>query len=236
VRRVARAVWLEEVGVSVDRRAGAATMVRAIAGQVRALRGERGWSLDGLAGRSGVSKGMLVQVEGARTNPSIGTLCRIADAFGVAVNQLLAPGPDRAVRVVRADRSPLLWQGGYGGCGRLLASLGDPEPVEVRHWQLAPHDRVRCPDAPPGTRELLHVVAGALALHADGTTHQAVAGDSVHLAADRIREWSAPTEEGCRLLQVLVSPPSPVRGPRGVDLDAARDAGVLAVTPVPAPA
>lgn len=198
--------------MTVDGRADAAATVRAIAGQVRALRGERGWSLDGLAGRSGVSKGMLVQVEGARTNPSIGTLCRIADAFGVTVTRLLAPGPDRAVRVVRADRTPLLWQGGYGGCGRLLASLGDPEPVEVRHWQLFPNDRVRCPEARPGTRELLHVVAGTLVLYADGAEHHAAAGDSVHLAADRVREWAAAGDDGCRLVQVLVSPASPGHG------------------------
>ena len=204
-------------------RADAAAMVRAIAGQVRALRGERGWSLDGLAGRSGVSKGMLVQVEGARTNPSIGTLCRIADAFGITVTRLLAPGPARSVRVIRADRTPLLWQGGYGGCGRLLASLGDPEPVEVRVWQLAPYDRVRCPEAPPGTRELLYVEAGGLVLVADGSEHHAVAGDSVHLYADRAREWGTPGDYGCRLVQVLVSPASPVR--HDTAPDARQDAG-----------
>jgi transcriptional regulator with XRE-family HTH domain len=197
--------------VTVNGRADAAATVRAIGGRVRALRGERGWSLDGLAGRSGVSKGMLVQVEGARTNPSIGTLCRIADAFGITVTRLLAPGPERAVRVVRAGRAPLLWQGGYGGCGRLLASLGDPEPIEVRHWQLAPHDRVRCPEAPPGTRELLYVVAGGLVLVADGSEHHAGAGDSVHLHADRTREWAAHGDDTCQLIQVLVGAASPVR-------------------------
>ena len=75
------------------------TVTGAVAQHVRALRLGRGWSLDELSGRSGVSKGMVVQIEAARTNPSIGTLCRIADAFGVTIAQLLEPAADRTVRV-----------------------------------------------------------------------------------------------------------------------------------------
>src|SRR5437588_12639497 len=86
--------------------------VTAVAQHVRALRLARGWSLDELSGRSGVSKGMVVQIEGARTNPSVGTLCRIADAFGVTVGRLLEPGTDRTVRVTAADQAPMLWRGG----------------------------------------------------------------------------------------------------------------------------
>ena len=41
----------------------------AVALHVRALRAGRGWSLDELSGRSGVSKGMLVQIEGSPHQP-----------------------------------------------------------------------------------------------------------------------------------------------------------------------
>jgi transcriptional regulator with XRE-family HTH domain len=84
----------------------------AVAQHVRALRQARGWSLDELSGRSGVSKGMVVQIEAARTNPSVGTLTRIADAFGVTVARLLEPAADRTVKVTSADDAPLLWRGG----------------------------------------------------------------------------------------------------------------------------
>jgi transcriptional regulator with XRE-family HTH domain len=66
-----------------------AAVSSAVARHVRALRQDRNWSLDELAGRSGVSRGMVVQIEGARTNPSIGTLCRLAEAFGVNLAALI---------------------------------------------------------------------------------------------------------------------------------------------------
>ena len=52
------------------------TVTDAVARNVREARLERGWTLEQLATRSGVSKGMVVQIEQARTNPSIGTLSK----------------------------------------------------------------------------------------------------------------------------------------------------------------
>ena len=49
---------------------------------------------------------MLVQIEAARTNPSVGTLARIADAFGVTVARLLQPAADRSVHLSRHGRCP----------------------------------------------------------------------------------------------------------------------------------
>ena len=104
----------------------------AVAAHVRELRASRGWSLDELAGRSGVSKGMVVQIEGARTNPSVGTLCRIADAFGVTIAQLLEPVPQRSVHLSDAGDAPVLWRGPRGGHGRLLRGVNHPALVELR--------------------------------------------------------------------------------------------------------
>jgi len=78
----------------------------AIARQVKSLRQARRWSLDELSSRSGVSKGMLVQIEGARTNPSIGTLCRLAEAFGVSIGRLLEAEPEPVVKIVFKVRLP----------------------------------------------------------------------------------------------------------------------------------
>jgi transcriptional regulator with XRE-family HTH domain len=70
----------------------------ALAANVREWRTRRGWSQSELAARAGLSKGMLVQVEQAQTNPSIATLCKLANALGIALVTLveLTAGP-RAV-------------------------------------------------------------------------------------------------------------------------------------------
>jgi len=71
----------------------------AVARTLQALRTERGWSLDQLAARSGVSKGVLVALEQERSNPSLATLARISDAFGVPVTRLVEISDEPAVRV-----------------------------------------------------------------------------------------------------------------------------------------
>jgi transcriptional regulator with XRE-family HTH domain len=47
------------------------------------------WSLETLALRSGVSKAMLSQIEAGKTNPTVGTLWKIAQALEVEFDALL---------------------------------------------------------------------------------------------------------------------------------------------------
>jgi transcriptional regulator with XRE-family HTH domain len=178
----------------------------AVARAVRALRQARGWSLDELSGRSGVSKGMVVQIEGAKTNPSIGTLCRLADAFGVTVARLLEPGPARRVRVGVADEAPLLWRGERGGFARLLAGMNEPDFVELWEWRLEPGDSHDSPDHSPGTREVLHVLTGTLTVTVDGADHPVRAGETIDFPADGAHGYRNDGHAATRLLMVVVLP------------------------------
>src|SRR4051812_17924308 len=81
----------------------------AVARRVAELRRARRLSLDGLARLSGVSKGMLVQIENARSNSSIATLCRVAAALGVSVAQLVELGGEDVVRLVAPEEAARLW-------------------------------------------------------------------------------------------------------------------------------
>ena len=188
-------------------RTGVEAVTAAVAQHVRALRQGRGWSLDELSGRSGVSKGMLVQIEAARTNPSVGTLTRIADAFGVTVARLLEPAADRTVKVTSADDAPLLWRGGYGGYGRLLGGLNEPDFVELWEWRLSSHDEHASPDHAPGTRELLHVLSGTLTVTVDGTNYTVLSGETIDFRADKPHGYRNDGDQPVRLLMVIAMPP-----------------------------
>ena len=179
----------------------------AVAQHVRALRQSRGWSLDELSSRSGVSKGMVVQIEGDRTNPSVGTLSRIADAFGVAVGRLLEPAGERTVRICAAEHAPLLWRGGFGGFGRLLAGVNDPDFVELWEWTLAPRDRYESTDQAPGTRQLLHVLEGELVVNVAGAEHIVQAGETIDFVADKAHGYRNECPIETRVFSVLVMPP-----------------------------
>jgi len=190
------------------RAAGAVeALTAAVAHQVRALRTGRGWSLDELAGRSGVSKGMVVQIEGARTNPSVGTLCRLADAFGVTVARLLEAGDVRTVRVAPIANAPILWRGQRGGLARLLGGLNEPDFVELWEWVLEPGDHHTSYDHALGTRELLHVLDGEITVTIDGTDHPAHTGDTVDFAADRAHGYRNDGDSSARIVMVVVMPP-----------------------------
>jgi transcriptional regulator with XRE-family HTH domain len=157
----------------------------AVSRNVRRLRTARGWTLDVLAARSGVSKGMLVQIEQDRTNPSLGTLTRIAEAYGVTLGALVELTLAPVVRRVRGDEAVDLWRGAGGSHGRLLFGSSTRPHVELWRWSLATgvgHDA----DAhQPGTQEVLHVEGGTLTLFVDGDPHEIPAGDSVSFTADR---------------------------------------------------
>jgi transcriptional regulator with XRE-family HTH domain len=186
---------------------GLTAVTAAVARAVRGLRQARGWSLDELSGRSGVSKGMVVQIEGGRTNPSIGTLCRLADAFGVTVARLVESGPPRRVRVAAAGSAPLLWQGGYGGFARLLAGVNEPDFVELWEWRLEPADRHDSPDHATGTRELVHVLSGTLTVTVGGTDHVVRAGETIDFPADEAHGYRNDGAVAARLMMVVVMPP-----------------------------
>jgi transcriptional regulator with XRE-family HTH domain len=173
---------LTDIPGSRRRSAEETAVAAAVARHVRVLRQARNWSLDELAGRSGVSKGMVVQIEGARTNPSIGTLCRLAEAFGVNLAVLIESAAEPPVRVIGADEPPVLWRGPDGGTGRLLSGMGD---VELWEWRMAPGERYLSTDHAAGTREVFHVHEGELVVTVDGVDHRVGIGETVEFAADR---------------------------------------------------
>jgi transcriptional regulator with XRE-family HTH domain len=182
-------------------------LTAAVAAHVRELRTARGWSLDELAGRSGVSKGMLVQIEGARTNPSVGTLARIGEAFGVTVARLLEPATDRTVRISAAEQAPMLWQGAGGGFGRLLSGVNEPDFVELWEWQLGPGDVYRSSHHAPGTREVMHVLAGTLIVTVDGRDYRVPTGQTIDFQGDRAHGYRSDGPELVRVLLVVMMPP-----------------------------
>lgn len=179
----------------------------AIARNARALRVDRQWTLDHLATRSGVSKGMLVQIEQARTNPSIGTLCRIADAFGVTLAQLVELSDGATVRVIEPDEMVMLWTGEEGSGGNLLAGTDRGEHVELWRWTLAAGDTHESEGHVDGTRELINVLSGTLTLEVSGERHQIGTGSAALFDADHPHTYLNVHKRALDMIMVVVQPP-----------------------------
>jgi transcriptional regulator with XRE-family HTH domain len=178
----------------------------AIARNVHAHRTRRSWTLDALATRSGVSKGMLVQIEQARTNPSIATLCRIADALGVSVPRLVEVDESPPVRIVRAADAAELWHGLPGSAATVLMGSEGPDQTEMWDWRIAPGDGYDGAAHPPGSREILYVLAGALTLMLGAEAHTVAKGDTLLFRADRPHRYENTGKSPLRFIMVVIEP------------------------------
>jgi len=180
-------------------------MNEAIARRVAALRKSGQLTFDALAARSDISKGMLVQIEQGRANPSISTLCKLAAALRVSVADLVdsADYPNRAVRIVPPGTAPVLWQGPKGGSATLLVGAEGPDMLELWDWCLMPGERFESRPHPAGTQELLNVIEGTLALEVDGHSHLIGAGVSASARTDCAHAYACHGKKKVRFSMVV---------------------------------
>jgi transcriptional regulator with XRE-family HTH domain len=177
-----------------------------VARNVRAARTATGLSLDALAARADVSKGALVALEGARGNPNLTTLVRLADALGRSVTSLMEDERGEPVVVVDVGDVAPLWTGPSGGTAHLLLTNPRPAPVEVWRWLLHPGERHDSRPHPPGVTETLTVVRGQLRLVLGDTEHPLRAGLTTAFASDVPHAYEGVGRGPCELVMTVHLP------------------------------
>lgn len=156
-----------------------------LAGTLRALRSERGWSLDRTAQETGVSKAMLGQIERGESSPTIATLWKIASGFHASLSSFLYPAPP-ATGVVYRSASAL--RGQPGSDEMLVAPLFPYDPnlgFELFELTLLPGYERRSEAHAAGVIEHVIVLRGVLELFIEDQWMTLVPGDAVRFAADR---------------------------------------------------
>lgn len=185
---------------------GLGAVTNAVAVNVREQRKRLAWTLDTLASRAGLSKGIVVQVEQARANPSLATLSKLGEALGLSMSDLIAVGEAPAVRVVDSASAPVLWEGDPGSRARLLIGSHTPDLLEMWDWSLAPGERYQGRAHGPDARELITVTEGELTLTVSGQDHLIRAGDSVSYEADRPHSFNNESPDVVSFVLVVVDP------------------------------
>jgi transcriptional regulator with XRE-family HTH domain len=172
-----------------------AVVVNELIGErIRQQRTARGWTLDELADRSGVSRRMVINIEHGEGNPSIATLLRISDALGVGLPVLVDVERPRELTVTPAGQAPVLWRGPSGGQALLVAGTEPPDVVELWDWTLRPGEEHSSEAHSAGTRELLLVLEGRVDLRVGDRTDRLVAGDSAAFAGDVAHGYATPAD------------------------------------------
>ncbi len=166
-----------------------------LAERLRQLRSSRGLSLRKLSERSGVSQGMLSEIERGSKNPTVKLAYQIAQALEISISDLL--GED--------STSPSLFHDFPSGVRR------ESHPNNLLHGAMevviytldggASAGEMRPNRA--GTTESVVVLNGDLELKLDGGCQSLKAGESVGYGVHRIEYRNANQDQECRFL-VLV--------------------------------
>jgi transcriptional regulator with XRE-family HTH domain len=169
----------------------------ALGQRVRAERISRGYSLELLAERSGVSRSMLSAVERGSKAPTVLVLDRIATGLDTSIARLLGPEQNSRVVLLRAAdqdvaRDPSGWE------RRILSPVLPGIEFELMRTTLGPGvDAGRFAPHATGSREYVAVESGRLALTLDGISYLLHAGDSVYYDGDCQHAFANPGDTPC---------------------------------------
>lgn len=179
----------KKVNVSTSSGANVESVSLAVSSRIKEHRKKQKLSLDFLAKKAGVSKGMLVEVEKGTANPSISILCKLSAALGISVAEIVNVAQEPKINVIQAEDIPVLWQGPSGGKACLLAGTKGPDMIELWQWTIMPGEKFESSGHPHGTNELLHVDQGKLTLDIDGEKTELKQGSSAIARTDMPHQY-----------------------------------------------
>jgi transcriptional regulator with XRE-family HTH domain len=188
--------------------------------KIRALRTEKGLTLDTVAGQAGVSRSLISQVERGLAQPSLTTLRSIASVLGVQMATLFHDDhSETALPVEEAPEQRFVVRGGHqkhvrldapGAEYRLLTPDGD-RLIEFLWCRVAPSSSM-----PPGDggyqahrgEEDAYVLSGSLTYLLGGIDEVVVhAGDSISFDASIPHRVENRTTEPADLIIAIARPP-----------------------------
>ncbi len=173
--------------------------------RVRALRRERGLTLDVLAKRSGVSRAMISKLERGEKNPTLVVAAKLAEGLGVSLSQLVGVEKRREVVVRRERRMTMrdpetgferqLLSPSFGGRG--IEFIKNVVPEGSTSGEFPPHRR--------GVEEYLVVEKGRLRAVLGGEEYLLEEGDALYFEADVAHRFDNAGEGECGYYLIIDS-------------------------------
>jgi transcriptional regulator with XRE-family HTH domain len=184
------------------------TSLYSIGETLRKTRQAQELSVHALAERSGVSAGMISQIERGKTNPSINKITILASALGLQLGVFFEPKKEDALfRVIRKGQRHKINVPDPNFLFELLTPDLDHQ-LEVVWVESAPGSSTEESPFPHEGEECVILIQGTLEVHVGDETHVLNGGDSFTLFDCTIPHWySNPGPE--RVISVnAITPPS----------------------------
>jgi transcriptional regulator with XRE-family HTH domain len=156
-----------------------------LSGRVRELRNKKGWTLEEMSSACSVSRSMLSEIERGRANPTLAVAFRIAQAFGLSLDDLVElPTVTHRLDVIRSDDQSYYFRSDRYCRIRTLSPLHLEKAVEF--YEIVLHGGAALKSEPhfEGAKELLTVQQGAVRVRSGEESVDLSIGDSAHYPAD----------------------------------------------------
>ena len=176
-----------------------------IGARIRAERKQKGWTLEALASKSGLSTGFLSQVERDLTTLSIVSLSAICRALNVPIESLFSssrPIGEAPSAVTGADQQLHIQIGGSPITYRYLSGQLPDVPIEeLLIAEFPPHCDQK--HSSHEGQELGYVLRGSLVLHVGGEQYELRVGDSYRVDASQHHGYRTSASEGADVLMAV---------------------------------
>ncbi|CAM3617193.1 HTH cro/C1-type domain-containing protein [Bordetella sputigena] len=173
--------------------------------RLRTLRGDRGFSTLELAARSGVSAGMISQIERGNSNPSIKTLQRLRSALGISVWQFFdepkADAPATPPFVLRRGQRPMM-ELKESGLVKELLSPQSADDLRFMFIEMSPGSATEDVFV-GGGQKAGYVIAGSVQLTVGDVTATLDVGDSFQFNSNVEHALANPSDVEARVLWII---------------------------------
>jgi len=167
------------------------------------IRHTKGYSLDKLANRCGVSRAMLSQIEQGKSVPTISVLWKIANGLSVPFSELLKEKKAEGIHVLKAENSKVLFSNSKVFASRALFPFLGNRKTEFYELILKPGGHEVADPHKTGTTENIVVVTGKLRLRVGEKVVELEPKDSVYFRADVPHEYSNPSDSDTLMYLVM---------------------------------
>jgi transcriptional regulator with XRE-family HTH domain len=167
---------------------------------MRTLREGRSLTQAQMAKAAGLPRATWANLESGAANPTLTVLDRVANAFQVTIEELIAAPRSEAHHYAKASLPVKL-----RGAVSIRKLLPDPIPgMELDRLELPPYAKMTGVPHTPGTREYLMCETGELVLVASGEEYRLAAGDVVAFRGDQRHSYVNPSARPSIAYSVVV--------------------------------
>lgn len=180
---------------------------RRIAARLAGLRTERGWSLDALAERTGISRATLSRLERGELSPTAAMLGRLCSTFGWTLSRLMAEAETRTPQLVPAAEQATWTDPATGYRRRAVSPPAAGLRAEMVEVCLPPRAVVAFDASPvPGLEHHLWIVEGGVTIDVGGSSWPLEAGDTLRYVLNGPSRFTCTSRREARYVIALVHP------------------------------